>query len=160
MVCITSVFKHAWTYYNTGLNKKYFASKFKSTLHNLAANSITSQMEPERTTHAKVLFKKENRYFANVWSGKVVLIWKIKEIVYSCYFETQCYKILINWFLAIKLVNINDDQKHPKPSGLKLNLCIYGTIYNKCCISWSVFNTHETTKDEKPICTNFIDNIW
>ena len=43
-------------------------------MHNLAANSITSQMEPERTTHAKVLFKKENRYFANVrmnWKSSI-----------------------------------------------------------------------------------------
>ena len=48
--------KYNETYDNTGLKKKYFASKFKSTLHNLAANSITSQMELERTTHAK-LFK-------------------------------------------------------------------------------------------------------
>ena len=41
------------------MKKKYFASKFKSTLHNLAANSITSQMELERTTHAKVVFEKK-----------------------------------------------------------------------------------------------------
>ena len=65
VACIRSVFKHTWTHHNTGLKKKQFASKFKSTLHNLAANSITSQMEPERTTHAKCNVKKENRYFAN-----------------------------------------------------------------------------------------------
>ena len=43
------------THDRTRSEGKYFASKFKSTLHNLVANSITFQMELERTTHAKVL---------------------------------------------------------------------------------------------------------
>ena len=41
------------THDRTRSEEKYFASKFKSTLHNLVANSITFQMELERTTHAK-----------------------------------------------------------------------------------------------------------
>ena len=42
------------THDRTCFREKYFASKFKSTFHNLVANSITFQMELEGTTHAKL----------------------------------------------------------------------------------------------------------
>ena len=152
---------------------------FKSfTFYNSAANSITYQMELniERTTHAK-LFKcwikiannplPINPSFIPYWVFISSIHHYVKLVMYPNIFhevltKSMCSYMSYNndYYPNRKAISVHKVLNHQKLNAFYLPIYDLCTIRNKCWIGWSVFNTHEITKDEKPICTNFIVNIW